>query len=76
MARKPVVMYQVLEFIKFYKEENDGNSPTYEMIAAQFNCTINNAWEHVRRLERYNMLRLDENRRITLPGGEYIPPNP
>lgn len=75
MSRTPVVVFRVLDFIKTYKEEHDGNSPTYEMISEQFGWSSSNtAYWHVSRLERKGLVKVDDTRRITLPGGEYIPP--
>lgn len=74
MPRPPVVALRVLDFIKDWKEEHDGNSPTYEQIADNFDCTTMTAWDHVQRLERMNMIVLDEDRKITLIDGEYIAP--
>lgn len=76
MSRRGEKMYLVYEFIKTYKEENDGNSPTYEAIAAHFGWASNTtAWWAVSRLKDKGLVHIDEQRRITLPGGDYIPPS-
>lgn len=75
MARTPKVRYKVLEFIRNFKTEIDGISPTYAEISAHFGwASETTAWWHVDRLDREGLVRLDEQRRITLPRGEYIPP--
>lgn len=73
MSRKAKVALKVYKFLETYKEENDGNSPTYETIGENFGFTSQNAWSHVERLARYGMLKVGADRSITL-GGEYIPP--
>lgn len=77
MARTIKKAYEVFEFLKVYKADHDGNPPTYEEIQKHFGwVSIMNAWYHVERLERMGLLALDSARRITLIGGEYIPPAP
>jgi len=76
MARHAKVRYAVFEFLKTFKEENDGISPTYAEIARHFGWSSETtAWWHVDRLDREHLVYLDTERRITLPGGEYIPPD-
>lgn len=76
MARHPKVRYKVYDFLKIFKEEHDGISPTYAEIASHFGwASETTAWWHVDRLERERLVYMDEQRRITLPGGEYIPPD-
>lgn len=77
MPRRPQVRYKVYEFIKVFKEEHDGISPTYSEIANHFGwASETTAWWHVDRLANADKLVfLDSERRITLPGGEYIPPD-
>lgn len=76
MPRPPVVRYKVYDFIKTFKEEHDGISPTYAEIAAHFGwASETTAWWHVDRLNDERRLVIDQERRITLIGGEYIPPD-
>lgn len=75
MARQPIRRMEVYEYLCIYKEENDGNAPTYEEITMHFGwASLNNAWMHVGGLERDGLVRLDERRRIVLIGGEYTAP--
>lgn len=76
MARHPVVRYKVYDFIKAFKVEHDGFSPTYAEIASNFGwASETTAWWHVDRLNDEHWILLDNERRITLPEGEYIPPD-
>lgn len=76
MARRPTVRYKVYEFLKVFKREHDGISPTYLEIAQHFGwVSETTAWWHVDRLDREGRLRIDGQRRITLIDGEYIPPD-
>ena len=75
MPRKRQKPQKVYEFLKDWKAERDGNSPTYAEIAKHFNWkSETTAYWAVGLLERDGLVLLDENRRITLPGGEYTPP--
>jgi len=75
MARHAKVRYKVYEFLKAFKEEHDGISPTYSEIAQNFGwASETTAWWHVERLEHQRLVYIDDQRRITLPGGEYIAP--
>lgn len=76
MARHAKVRYKVYDFIKVFKEEHDGISPTYAEIASNFGwASETTAWWHVDRLNDERRLHIDKERRITLIGGEYIPPD-
>lgn len=76
MARIPKVRYQVYEFLRTFKTDHDGVSPTYAEIARHFGWSSETtAWWHVDRLDRERLVFIDKERRITLPGGEYIPPD-
>jgi DNA-binding MarR family transcriptional regulator len=68
MPRSPKKALRVLDFIKTWKEEpeHDGNSPTYEQIAENFDCAIMTVWNHVQRLERMGKIIIDADRKITL----------
>lgn len=75
MARKPKVRYAVYQFIKSFKEEHDGISPTYAEISSFFGwASETTAWWHVDRLNDEKLLLIDPDRRITLIDGRYIPP--
>lgn len=74
MPRKSTVPDKVYNFIATWKEEHDGNSPTYDEISEHFGWgNPSTAWWAVDKLERMGKVRFDKNRKILL-GGEYIPP--
>lgn len=76
MPRKSTVPDKVYDFIAAWKEEHDGNSPTYDEISQHFGwASPTTAWWAVDKLERSGRLKYDLNRKIMLIGGEYIPPN-
>lgn len=77
MPRRKKVPHKVYEFIKIWKQEHDGNSPTYAEIAAHFGWkSETTAWWAVDQFAKDNphKIRFGENRRIELIDGEYIPP--
>lgn len=74
MPRPRKKVFKVFEFLKTWKSEHDGNSPTYAEIAANFNWkSETTAYWAVGLLEDMHLVTLDECRRITIHG-EYIPP--
>ena len=74
MPRPPRKVFEVYSFIETYKEEHDGNSPTYEIISTHFGwVSETTAYWAVQKLASMGWLRLDEKRQITLDG-EYTPP--
>lgn len=74
MPRPPRKRREVYEFICRYKEENDGNTPTYQEISKHFGwISLNNAWVHVEGLARDGFVSFDERRRIIV-NGTYISP--
>lgn len=73
MARPPKAMLRIVEWIATYKEEHDGNSPTFEVIAENFDIANSTAWSHVDRARRYGLLEIDEHGGINLMG-EYRAP--
>lgn len=75
MPRKQKVPEKVYEFIQIWKQEHDGNSPTYAEISKYFGWkSETTAWWAVDKLEHQGRIRYAENRRVELIGGEYIPP--
>lgn len=77
MARKPLRRLQVFDFIIKYKQDNDGLSPTYQVIGDHFHFTPQTAWDHVQGLERDGRVTIDPaDRRIRVVNGVYTPPTP
>lgn len=75
MARARKKVYEVYEFLRIWKEEHDGNSPTYAEISTHFSWkSETTAFWAINLLKDEGLVILDDCRRITLPEGEYIPP--
>ncbi len=68
----------ILSFIITYKADphNDGNSPTYEEIAEALGFHKANVYRHCRKLEERGWLQINEQGKLTIPGGRwrYLPP--
>lgn len=74
MPRPPKRLFEVYDYIRVYKAENDGNSPTLEQIAEHMTwASTSLAWWAVYRLKDMGLLTIDDHRKIDL-GGDYDPP--
>ena len=77
MSRKLSVPFKVYAFLLQFKEQHDGNSPTYQEISQHFGwSSATTAWVHVDKLTRTNppLVAIDTRKRITLLGGSYSVP--
>lgn len=66
----------IIEFLQDWKKnpENDGNSPTYEQIAAAVGRYPANVSRAVNAMHRKGMVRINKYRKICL-NGKYILPD-
>lgn len=76
-ATKEGLQEQIIEFVRDYKSDpiNDGNSPTYQEIAAALGKKWRaNIYRYVQSLERKGLIAVNKRGKLRLIGGKYIPP--
>ncbi len=75
-VRRAPAQEKVLGFIRDWKVDKDGNSPGYQQIADGLGMSVSTVYTHVLKLVAKGRLKLaEEDRRIMMIGGEYLPPD-
>jgi Mn-dependent DtxR family transcriptional regulator len=75
--RKAPVQDAILEFLRDYKRdpENDGNSPSFQDIAAAIGKYRSDVRKRIIEMERYGWVKINAKGKIVLIGGKYILPD-